>query len=175
LHAIRWIDDSWIGSMSGSAPEGDKDMQFRSWIGAGALAGVLLAASVPAALAARQGTAEKLGKNLDQLGKDVKRGVGNVADDLRAQFAKTRDAVNAWGVEARVYGRLHWDSALDKLNLETHVDRAGVAPLRGEVPDEIARAKAVTLAHDTVGVTKVVDQLSVVASPVEKPVSTDAP
>jgi osmotically-inducible protein OsmY len=160
--------------MSESDPEGDCDMNFRSWIGVGTLAGVLLASTVPVALGARQGTAEKIGKNLDKLGKDVKRGVSDVAGDLRAQFAKTRESVNAWGVEARVYGRLHWDSSLNKSNLEAHVDRAGVATLIGAVPDEVARAKAVTLAHDTVGVTKVVDQLSI-ADPAEAPVSTDAP
>jgi len=147
-------------------------MKFRSWISAGTVAGMLLAGS--AAVMAQEGTAEKIGKSLDQLGQDVKRGVGNVADDLRAQFAKTRESVENWGIEARVYGRLHWDSALNKANLETRVDRAGVVTLIGEVPSEAARAKAATLAHDTVGVTKVVNQL-VIAGPAEATDTTVAP
>lgn len=148
-------------------------MKIRSWITAGTMAGVLMAGSI--SVVAQQGTAEKIGENLDRLGKNVKRGVSNVAGDLRAQFAKTRESVHSWGVESRVYGRLHWDVALNKSNIETHVDRAGVVTLHGVVPDEAARAKAVKLAGETVGITKVVDQLSVATKGETIDATTDAP
>jgi hyperosmotically inducible protein len=148
-------------------------MKIRSWISAGTMAGVLLAGSI--SVVAQQGTAEKIGESLDRLGKNVKRGVGNVADDVRAQFAKTRESVHSWGAESRVYGRLHWDVALNKANLETHVDRAGVVTLYGVVTDEAARAKAVKLAGETVGITKVVDQLSVATKAETIDATTDAP
>jgi osmotically-inducible protein OsmY len=134
-------------------------MKLRSWIGVGTMASMLLVGSV--SVVAQQGPAEKLGEKLDSIGKKVKKGVNEVADDVRTQFAKTRDSVNSWGVESRVYGRLHWDSALNGSNLETHVDRDGAATLMGAVPDEAARLKAITLTRDTVGVTKVVDRLTI--------------
>lgn len=143
-------------------------MKVRTWIGAGTASAVLFVGSM--SVVAQQGTAEKIGQKLDKVGQDLKRGVSNVADDLRAQFSKTRDSVHGWGVESRVYGRLHWDSALNGSVLETHVDRAGVATLVGQVPDAAAKAKAVALTRDTVGVTKVVDQLSI--APAESTTTT---
>jgi osmotically-inducible protein OsmY len=67
------------------------------------------------------------------------------------------------GVAARVYGRLHWDKALNSSTLHVKVEE-GVATLSGSVPTAEAKAKAVTLAAETVGVSKVVDELTIPAS-----------
>jgi osmotically-inducible protein OsmY len=64
------------------------------------------------------------------------------------------------GVEARVYGRLHWDKALYDAKIDLEARKDGVLTLRGTVPDAAARAKAVALARETVGVTEVIDQLT---------------
>jgi osmotically-inducible protein OsmY len=70
------------------------------------------------------------------------------------------------GVQARVYGRLHWDKALNQSDLNVKVEQ-GVATLSGGVPTADARARAVNLAAETVGVTKVVDELTVAPSDAE--------
>ena len=145
-------------------------MNVRSWIGAGTLGGVLLVGSL--SVVAQQGTVERIGESLDNLGRNVKKGAQTVASDIKAQFSKTRESVHSWGVESRVYGRLHWDQALTESALETHVDRSGVATLSGVVPDAAARAKAVLLARETVGVTKVIDQLSIGSATIRKKTTT---
>ena len=64
-------------------------------------------------------------------------------------------------VVSRVYSRLHWDKALTTSNMELEVQAGGIAILTGIVPDEAAKAKALTLTAETVGVIQVVDQLTV--------------
>ena len=64
------------------------------------------------------------------------------------------------GVASRVYGRLHWDKALETSTLDLEVNN-GVATLRGEVPERKAKARAVELARETVGITQVIDQLAI--------------
>jgi hyperosmotically inducible periplasmic protein len=108
-----------------------------------------------------QGAAEKAGERLDEAAQKIKRGLGEVAEDLRARFRRTRESVQSMGVEARVYGRIHWDKALADAPIELDVSTDGVATLRGSVADAAAKAKAVALARDTVGVTQVVDELAV--------------
>jgi osmotically-inducible protein OsmY len=109
---------------------------------------------------AQQGTTGKVGAKLDEAAKAIKRGVNEVKADVREGFERTREAAHAMGVQARVYTRLHWDKALNTATLHVEV-KSGVATLSGSVPDDAAKAKAVLLARDTVGVTDVVDQLSV--------------
>jgi osmotically-inducible protein OsmY len=67
------------------------------------------------------------------------------------------------GVLSRVYGRLHWDKTLNSTTLYVKAE-GGTVTLRGAVPDEEAREKAIELTKDTVGVTHVVDQMTVLAS-----------
>ena len=62
------------------------------------------------------------------------------------------------------YGRLHWDKTLTTSTLDLDV-QGGIATLRGTVPDAKAKVKAVELAEDTVGVSKVIDQLTIQPAP----------
>ena len=64
-------------------------------------------------------------------------------------------------LHGRVYARLHWDKGLAGTNIETEVSEHGLTTLRGTVPDSKAKAKALQLANDTVGVTQVVDALTI--------------
>jgi hyperosmotically inducible protein len=64
-------------------------------------------------------------------------------------------------VESRVYGRIHWDKALTDAMIELETQQDGVVTMRGVVPSASAKAKAVTLAQETFGVTQVVDQLTI--------------
>jgi osmotically-inducible protein OsmY len=119
--------------------------------------------------AQQEGVGEKAGEKLDEVGRKIKRGLSKAEDSVREAYHKTRDSVHSMGVAARVYGRLHWDKALHSSTLNVKVDQ-GVATLTGSVPS--AKAKALTLAAETVGVNKVVDELTVPASAAgEKPTS----
>jgi len=76
-------------------------------------------------------------------------------------FSRTRDRVNDMNVEARVYGRIHWDKLLTTSSLSLSVEARGIVTLRGAVPNDEAKNRAVELAADTVGVSRVIDQLVV--------------
>jgi hypothetical protein len=119
------------------------------------------------------GVAEKAGEKLDEVGRAIKQGIVNAeetvreglnktGETVRESFAKTRESVNAMGLGPRVYGRLHWDRSLNGCSLFIKVEGSRVT-LRGAVPDAAAEAKALALVGETVGVTQVIDQLTVLA------------
>ncbi|AGA29519.1 BON domain-containing protein [Singulisphaera acidiphila] len=112
-------------------------------------------------LAQQPSPAEKVGEVLDETGRAIKRGVQGAGATVRDGFARTRTSVQNMEVVSRVYSRLHWDKSLTTATLELEVQAGGIAVLRGVVADSTAKTKAVTLAADTVGVTRVVDQLSI--------------
>ena len=109
-----------------------------------------------------QGPAEKAGSKLDEAGRSFKKGLEVARDAVREQFERARSSVHNMDVASRVYGRLHWDKTLTTSTLHLDV-QGGVATLRGAVPD--AKAKAVELAEDTVGITRVIDQLTIQPPP----------
>ena len=111
-----------------------------------------------------QGPAEKAGSKLDDAGRSFKKGLEDARDAVRDQFAKARSSVHNMDIASRVYGRLHWDKTLTTSTLDLDV-QGGIATLRGTVPDAKAKVKAVELAEDTVGVSKVIDQLTIQPAP----------
>ncbi len=113
--------------------------------------------------AQQEGVGEKAGEKLDEVGRKLKKGLDKAEDAVRESFRKTRDSVHSMNVAARVYGRLHWDKALHSSTLHVKVEE-GVATISGAVPTAEAKTKAVTLTAETVGVTKVVDELTIPAS-----------
>ncbi len=119
----------------------------------------------------QEGVAAKAGEKLDEFGRAIRRGLfdaeetvrgglNKTGETVREGFAKTKESVQGMGLVPRVYGRLHWDKALHGCNLFVKAE-AGRVTIRGIVPDEAAKDKAVALVKDTVGVTHVVVQLSV--------------
>ena len=119
----------------------------------------------------QDGVATKAAEKLDEVGRAIKRGILNAeetvrdglnktGETVREGFAKTRDSVQGMGVLSRVYGRVHWDKALNSSSIFVKAE-GGTITIRGIVPDEDAKAKAIALVKDTVGVTRVIDQLSV--------------
>ncbi len=107
-----------------------------------------------------QPPADKANSKLDEAGRSFKKGLEEAGDAIRGQFERARNSVHNMDVASRVYGRLHWDKALTSSNIDLDV-KNGVATLRGAVPDSKAKVKAVELAEDTVGITKVTDQLTI--------------
>jgi osmotically-inducible protein OsmY len=125
-----------------------------------ALSSVLAVTVVGGAASQDQGAGQRAGERIDEASRSIKRGLQEAGDAIRHQFSKVRDSVHNMGVESRVYGRLHWDKSLNSSVLQLEFSN-GVVTLRGSVPDAKAKHKAVELAQDTVGVTKVIDQLAV--------------
>jgi hyperosmotically inducible periplasmic protein len=112
-------------------------------------------------MAQEPGTGKKVGEKVDEIVQDIKGGLRKAGNAAKEEFSKAKTAVNNMGVESRVYGRIHWDKALTDATIDLSATDDGVITLNGTVADDKAKAKAVDLARDTVGVTKVVDQLAV--------------
>ena len=106
-------------------------------------------------------TGQKVGEKIDGAVQDIKSGFRKAGNAAKEQFAKARTSVHNMGVESRVYGRIHWDKALNDATIELTSTEDGVITLNGTVADAKAKIKAIDLTKDTVGVTKVVDQLAV--------------
>ena len=128
----------------------------------------------PGAQDPQEGIATKAAEKLDDFGRAIKRGLFNAeetvrdglnktGETVREGFAKTRETVQGMGIPSRVYGRLHWDKQFHGTSLFVKAE-GGTVTVRGALPDEEAKAKAIELIKDTVGVTRVIDQLSVLSS-----------
>lgn len=102
------------------------------------------------------GTAEKIGEKID-------RGLNQIGAEFSQAWSEVRKSVEKMGVQGRVYGRLHWDKALEGANLEISVRDGQVVALSGTVANAAARLKAEQLARDTIGVNNVVNELAVAA------------
>lgn len=118
---------------------------------------------------------ERVGGKVDSAVQSFKKGVSTAGEAIRDQWEKARTSVHNMGVSARVYGRMHWDKSLYNAKVDVEVRKDGVAVLTGSVSDPMARAKAVELTRDTVGVTKVVDQLTVLTTTSGATTPTPAP
>jgi hyperosmotically inducible protein len=103
---------------------------------------------------AQPGTAAKIGEKID-------RGLNEIGSELSQAWADVRKSVEKMGVQGRVYGRLHWDKALEGAKVDINVRDNQVVVLSGNVASAAAKEKAEQLARDTVGVNSVVNELSV--------------
>ena len=110
-------------------------------------------------------TGQRAGARFDQLVRGLKENFRDLSDEVQQRFARARQSVDDLGVEARVYGRLHWDKALNQAEIVVEAREGGVVVLHGAVVDEEARAMAVRLASSTVGVDRVIDELTPAAAP----------
>jgi len=112
------------------------------------------AAQTPPQPQSKPGTATKIGEQID-------RGLNQIGTELSQAWAEARKSVEKMGVQGRVYGRLHWDKALEGANLEIGVREGNVVVLSGTVTNAAAKVKAEQIARDTIGVNNVVNELAV--------------
>jgi osmotically-inducible protein OsmY len=141
-------------------PTGSRHMMRKFGTLAGAFLGVaLMAATCTAQEPKAKGSS--VSEKVDSAVQSLKKGAHEASEAIRDQYNKMRTSVHNMGVAGRVYGRLHWDKALADAKVEVEVRKDGVAVLTGTVPDTRAKTKAVDLTRDTVGVTQVLDQLTV--------------
>jgi hyperosmotically inducible protein len=115
---------------------------------------LLTASMVASADCKAQGVVERAGEALDNAGRNIRRGV-------EGAVARGQAAAREMSVFERVYARIHWDKKLTDAVIELEVQSDGTTTLRGAVADAAAKKRAVILARDTVGVTTVVDELSI--------------
>jgi hyperosmotically inducible protein len=103
----------------------------------------------------QDGPLRRAGRALDNAGKNVRYRVES--EVAREQInAVERDLIN------RVSLRLSWDKQLATSAIQLEVGADGTAYLRGSVPAEAVKRRAVDLVENTVGVTRVVDELAIV-------------
>ena len=101
----------------------------------------------------------------EQLGQQLDRGVEEIGQQLRRGWAEIRGTVDRLGVQGRVYGRLHWDKALNEATIDIEMQDNSTVVLTGSVSSDAAKQKAESLTRDTVGVGQVVNRLAVAPSP----------
>ena len=116
-----------------------------------------------------QETGKRVGEKLDQVGREMRSGLNKAGQEIKGQFAAAKVSVENMGVESRVYGRLHWDKTLNDASIDLAISDAGVVTLNGSVATAKAKARAVELAEETVGVIQVVDRLAI------RPTATTTP
>ncbi len=116
-----------------------------------------------------------VGQGFNDAGRVVKRGFQTAGQAVQGGFQRTRTNVHSMEISSRVYSRLHWDKSLTTSTIELEVQAGGVAILTGVVPDRSAKAKALTLTAETVGVIQVVDQLTVGSATRPAPVVPGTP
>jgi hypothetical protein len=109
-----------------------------------------------------------------RIGESVDRGLNTLGQKLRKTWADVRQSVDELTVQGRVYGRLHWDKALEKAPIEISVQNENTVTLSGTVADESAHTTAVQLAQSTIGVGKVVDNLTVSSTTIKTVPATDS-
>ncbi len=104
---------------------------------------------------AQDGPLRRVGRALDQTGKDIRSTVETQV--ARGEInAQERDILN------RVGKRIEWDKKLAGSTLRLEVQPGGVVVLQGSVLSDAARLRVVDLTENTTGVTSVVDQLAIV-------------
>ncbi|HEX3657771.1 MAG TPA: BON domain-containing protein [Pirellulales bacterium] len=107
---------------------------------------------------------QRVGTRVDNALDRVEQGAASAEAAVQQGFASARAKIDEMGTEGRVYGRLRWDKALAGSTLSVQAS-GQVVTLTGTVPDQAARTKANVLARDTIGVSQVIDQLSLASQP----------
>jgi hypothetical protein len=106
---------------------------------------------------------KSVGEQLDEAVQSAKTGVRKAGETVREELERVRTSVHEMGVHGRVYGRLHWDKELAGSKIDVEIE-GGTAILRGSVRSLQAKAKAIALARDTLGVDRVDDHLTIEAA-----------
>jgi hypothetical protein len=104
---------------------------------------------------AQDGPLNRIGRALDQTGKDIR-------SSVETEVARSQINAQERDVLARVGRRIEWDKKLAGSTLRLEVQPGGVVILQGSVLSEAAKLRVVDLAESTTGVASVVDQLAVV-------------
>jgi hyperosmotically inducible periplasmic protein len=104
---------------------------------------------------AQDGPLNRAGRALDNAGRNIRNRVET--EVVRGQInAQERD------MAFRVSRRLEWDKQLANSAIQLEIQPGGVVILRGSVINDAAKKRTVDLVENTIGVTKIVDELALV-------------
>jgi hyperosmotically inducible protein len=117
----------------------------------------LVSMTLTVSAAVAQGPLQRVGQALDQAGKNIRADIENAVN--RGQVAAQEQSLIV-----RVSERINWDKQLVNSAIQMTMSADGTIQLRGSVPNTAAKARAVDLAANTIGVTRVVDELAVVST-----------
>jgi osmotically-inducible protein OsmY len=106
-----------------------------------------------------QGDAERLSRVARVAGQKIESSTGTSRDRFIAGIHTMQNDLDGLNLETRVSARLHWDRTLSEAEVEVHAEGSEVK-LSGKLRDAEQRRRAVELANSTVGVEKVVDELT---------------
>jgi hypothetical protein len=109
----------------------------------------------------RYGEADGIGGCLRGAGRTMTKSFHYAAATVRDCLTMDRSSVRRLGLTQQIETRLWQDKRLEAGEIVVEVQDQGTAILKGIVPDEAHKDKAVSLARDTRGVEKVVDELAV--------------
>ena len=119
-----------------------------------ALPAAVLTLALISPAAAQDGPLRRAGRALDNAGKSIR-------NRVETEVARGQITAQERELLAHVSQRLTFDKQLVNSVLQLAVRADGAVILRGSIPDEVARTRAVDLAQSTLGVTAVVDELAV--------------
>ena len=148
----------------GANPGRGRTMTRVRWTIAGGLFGLGLAAWAGAGRD-RRGPAEADAGTIDGAVRTITQGVQDASDTVRDKFTTARASARNLGIEQQITTRLRQDKTLEANRIEVHVEDESTAVLKGLVPDDESKEKAVQLTRDTRGVLKVIDHLAVPPPP----------
>ena len=118
------------------------------------LSTALIALALTSTAVAQDGPLRRAGRALDNAGKSVR-------DRVETEVTRGQVVAGERELLSRVTSRIRWDKQLVAAVLQIEIQADGTAILRGSVPTEAAKARAVDLAQSTDGITAVVDELGV--------------
>src|SRR5947207_3474694 len=81
----------------------------------------LLLAGVAVCLLAGIASAQSPPGTATQIGEKIDRGLSQIGAGISQAWGEVRQSVEKMGVQGRMYGRLHWDKALEGATLEINV------------------------------------------------------
>jgi hyperosmotically inducible periplasmic protein len=111
-------------------------------------------ALVASSASAQDGPLRRIGRGLDQTGK-------NIRYQVETGVARGETIAEERDVLGRVTRRIEWDKKLAGSALRVEVQADGTVVLRGSVTSDAAKRRAVDIAENTVGVAAVVDGIAV--------------
>ena len=109
----------------------------------------------------RYGEADGVVGGIWGAGRSLARGGHYLSATLRDCVSSDASAVRRLGLNQQIETRLWQDKRLEAAGIIVQIEADGTAVLKGIVPDEEHKDRAVTLARDTRGVEQVVDELAI--------------
>ena len=148
-------------SLPGSITDHHSDLKWRPIMNRLFLASCAICLTCVTAIAQTPPLPQSQPGTAAQIGEKIERGLNQIGAELSQAWADVRKSVEKMGVQGRVYGRLHWDKALENATLDIEVRDGQVVVLKGKVDTAAAKVKAEQLARDTIGVSSVVNEVAV--------------